>query len=185
MLNESNSAAERAEWLPAERLGQASMAGNVRSYMIGKGQLTERLKEVCGRAFSHRLCDLSSGLLSAEHRALLRNDSAGLLRDVKMYCRETVWVYAQNIIPDSTLTAHPWLAELGDAALGETLAGISGVTRSSYEYAWLAAEHPLTRRALGEADIKPAGLWARRYRYTLHDAPLLVQELFFPAIGQT
>lgn len=185
MLNDPETAAARADWLPAERLGQASIAGNVRSYMIGAGLLTSRLKEVCGRAFAHRLIDLSTGLLNPQHRTLLNNDSAGLIREVKMYCRETVWVYAQTIIPDSTLTAHPWLAELGDAALGETLAGISGVERSTYEYAWLPADHPLTARALGDADIKPPGLWARRYRYTLHAAPLLVQELFFPAIGQT
>lgn len=185
MLNEPETTATRADWLPAERLGQASIAGNVRSYMIGKGLLTHRLKEVCGRAFTLRLVDLSSGLLNPQQRAMLNNDSAGLIREAKMYCRETVWVYEQSIIPDSTLTAHSWLAELGDAALGETLAGVSGVERSPYEYAWLAVDHPLTARALGDADIKPAGLWARRYRYTLHGAPLLVQELFFPAIGQT
>ena len=66
----------------------------------------------------------------------------------------------------------------------QTLNGISGVERSSYEYAWLVADHPLTARAFLGADIKPSGLWARRYRFTLHGAPLLVQELFFPAIGQ-
>lgn len=185
MLNEPSTSASGTEWLPAERLGQASVAGNVRSYMIGKGLLTSRLKEVCGQSFSLRLIDLSTGLLDPQQRAMLNNDSAGLVREVKMYCRETVWVYAQSIVPDSTLTAHPWLAELGDAALGETLAGISGVDRSPYEYAWLGVGHPLTVRALGDAQIKPAGLWARRYRYKLHAAPILVQELFFPAIGQT
>ncbi|MBS0613068.1 MAG: chorismate lyase [Proteobacteria bacterium] len=184
MPTESTSPAARAEWLPAERFGQASIAGNVRAYMIGKGQLTERLREVCGAMFSHRLVDLSTGLLSAEQRALLCEDCAGLFREVGMYCRETLWVYAQTIIPDSTLDAHPWLAELGDAALGDTFGGISGVARSPYEYAWLGLEHPLAARALAGAQIKPAGLWARRYRFTLREAPLLVQELFFPAIGQ-
>ena len=43
-------------------------------------------------------------------------------------------------MPDSTLCAHPWLAELGDSALGETLSDLSGVERSSYEYAWLPVE---------------------------------------------
>ncbi len=185
MLNENSAAAARAEWLPAERLGQAKIEPGVRSYMIGKGLLTDRLKDVCGGLFSLRLMQQSTALLDPAQRAILqRNDSAALFREVKMYCREAVWVYAQSVIPDSTLNAHPWLAELGDASLGETLNAISGVERSSYEYAWLAAEHPLTARAFAGADINPSGLWARRYRFTLHGAPLLVQELFFPALGQ-
>ena len=62
--------------------------------------------------------------------------------------------------------------------------GLTGVERSSYEYAWLPAADPLAVRALSGANIAPAGLWTRRYRFTLHCAPLLVQELFFPNVGQ-
>jgi len=68
-----------------------------------------------------------------------------------------------------------------DTPLDETLDGLSGVERSSYEYAWLPADHPLAAAALGEADIKPAGLWARRARVALRGAPLLMQEVFLPA----
>ena len=185
MLNETTVIAAPVEWLPAERLGQAKIEAGVRSWLIGKGLLTQRLKDVCAGAFRLRLIEQSTGLLDAAQKAaLLRNDAAGLFREVKMYCRDTVWVYARTIVPDSTLNRHPWLAELGDAALGETLSGISGVERSSYEYAWLPAADHLAMRALHGVDIAPAGLWARRYRFTLHGEPLLVQELFFPAIGQ-
>jgi len=185
MLNETPVIGGRVEWLPAERLGQAKIDTGVRSWLIGKGLLTQRLKDVCGDAFRLRLIEQNTGLLDAAHRAaLLRNDTAGLFREVKMYCRDKVWVYAQTVIPDSTLNGHPWLAELGDAALGETLSALSGVDRSSYEYAWLAASNPIAVRALNGAEIAPAGLWARRYRFTLRGAPLLVQELFFPAVGQ-
>ena len=80
---------------------------------------------------------------------------------------------------------HPWLAELGDSSLGETLNELSGVERSSYEYAWLPAADALCARALREADLKPAGLWARRSRVQLRAAPLLVQEVFLPAMGRS
>jgi chorismate--pyruvate lyase len=96
---------------------------------------------------------------------------------------DQVWVFAQTVMPDSTLCLHPWLAELGDTPLDETLDGLSGVERSSYEYAWLPADHPLAAAALGEADIKPAGLWARRARVALRGAPLLMQEVFLPVAG--
>jgi chorismate--pyruvate lyase len=176
---------ESIQWQPAERLGQLSVDARLRPWLIGKGLLTLRLKEVCRSRFALRLVDQWSGLLSASHRSLLRTeDNAGLFRDVEMCCGDTVWVFGQTIVPDSTLCAHPWLAELGDSALGETLSDLSGVERSSYEYAWLPIEEAVTARALRNAEIKPAGLWARRARITLRSTPLLTQELFLPSMGR-
>jgi chorismate--pyruvate lyase len=176
---------ESNQWLPAERLGQVTVDAHVRPWLIGKGLLTLRMKAVCGERFALRLVDQWTGLLNAAHRSALRStDNAGLFRDVEMCCGGQVWVFAQTIMPDSTLCAHPWLAELGDSALGETLSDLSGVERSSYEYAWLPVEEPVTARALREAEIKPAGLWARRSRVSLRSAPLLMQELYLPAMGR-
>jgi chorismate lyase len=177
---------DAAQWMPAERLGQSTMDSQLRSWLIGKGLLTRRLKAVCGERFTLRLVDQWTGLLHAAQQSALRStDNAGLFRDVEMSHGETVWVFAQTIVPDSTLCSHPWLAELGDSALGETLSGLSGIERSSYEYSWLPASDAVTARALRDAELKPAGLWARRSRVSLRGAPLLVQELFLPAMGRT
>jgi len=176
---------ESIQWQPQERLGQLSMDAQLRPWLIGKGLLTLRLRQTCGARFALRQVDQWSGLLSASHRAALRlEDAAGLFRDVEMCCGGFVWVFSQTIVPDSTLSVHPWLAELGDAALGETLSDLSGVERGSCEYAWLPTEEAVTARALRDAEIKPAGLWARRARITLRGAPLLTQELFLPAMGR-
>lgn len=173
------------QWLPAERLGQLTVDARVRPWLIGQGLLTLRMQAVCGARFALRLIDQWTGLLSAAHKSVLRSpDNAGLFRDLEMSHGENVWVFEQTLIPDSTLCAHPWLAELGDAALGETLSGLSGVERSSYEYAWLPVEDAVTARALRDAEVKPAGLWARRSRVSLRNAPLLMQELFLPAMGR-
>ena len=176
---------ESIQWQPQERLGQLSMDAQLRPWLIGKGLLTLRLKEACGERFALRLVDQWTGLLSASHKAALRiEDNAGLFRDVEMSCGDLVWVFGQSIIPDSTLSVHPWLAELGDSALGETLNELTGVERSPYEYAWLPTEEAVVARALRDAEIKPAGLWARRARITLRGAALLTQELFLPAMGR-
>lgn len=176
---------ESIQWQPQERLGQLSMDAQLRPWLIGKGLLTLRLKEACGERFALRLIDQWTGLLSASHKAALRlEDNAGLFRDVEMICGDLVWVFGQSIIPDTTLCVHPWLAELGDSALGETLNELTGVERSPYEYAWLPTEEAVVARALRDAEIKPAGLWARRARITLRGAPLLTQELFLPAMGR-
>ncbi len=176
---------DSVQWLPAERLGQLAIDAQVRPWMIGKGLLTQRLKAACGARFGLRLVDQWSGLLSGAYQSALRStDNAGLFRDVEISNAGSVWVFEQTVMPDSTLVAHPWLAEMGDCALGETLADLSGVERSSYEYAWLPAEDAVTARALRGAQVKPAGLWARRSRVSLRQAPLLIQELFFPAMGR-
>ena len=185
MTLERTRALNRTEWLPAERLGQLTVEAHVRPWLIGKGLITLRMKAACGERFALRLVDQWTGLLTPAHKAALGTaDNAGLFRDVEMCCGEQVWVFAQSVIPDSTLCAHPWIAELGDTALGETLGDLSGLERSSYEYAWLPVEEPVTARALRDAEIKPAGLWARRSRVSLRSAPLLMQELFLPAIGR-
>jgi len=173
------------QWLPAERLGQLTMDAQVRSWLIGKGLLTLRMRAVCGERYGLRLVDQWTGLLNAAHKSVLRSaDNAGLFRDVEMCCGELVWAFEQTVMPDSTLSAHPWLAELGDSALGETLSDLSGVERSAYEYAWLPEEDPVTARALRDAQVRPAGLWARRSRVSLRSAPLLIQEVFLPAMGR-
>ena len=160
------------------------MDAQLRPWLIGNGLLTERLRTACRERFSLRLVDQWTGLLSASHRAALRTeDNAGLFRDVEMSCGESVWVFGETIVPDSTLIVHPWLAELGDAALSETLSALSGVERGSHEYAWLPIEEAVTARALRDAEITPAGLWARRTRIALRGAPLLTQELFLPSMG--
>ncbi len=176
---------ESIQWQPAERLGQLPIDAHLRPWLIAKGLLTLRLKAASNGRFALRLVDLWTGVLDSAQKSALRSvDNAGLFRDVAMYCADQVWVFAQTVIPDTTLTAHPWLAELGDASLGETLNDLSGLERSPYEYAWLPTEHPLTARALRDAQLKPAGLWARRSLISLRNAPMLVQELFLPAIGR-
>ena len=68
---------------------------------------------------------------------------------------DQVWVFAQTVTPDPTLCLHP------------------------------PASDPLTARALRDAQIKPAGLWARRARVALRGAPQLMQEVFLPGMGRS
>jgi chorismate--pyruvate lyase len=174
------------QWLPQERLGQLSVDAHLRPWLIGKGLLSSRVKEVCGERYALRLVDQWSGLLSSSHKLGLRaQDNAGLFRDVELVRGDKVWVFGQTVTPDSTLCLHPWLAELGDTALDEMLSGLSGTERSAYEYAWLPESDPLTARALREAEVKPAGLWVRRMRVSLRGAPLLMHEVFLPGMGRS
>jgi len=174
------------QWLPAERLGQLAIEARMRPWLIGKGLLSVRMKDACGEKFAAHLVDQWTGLLDSEHKSCLKvADPAALFRDEELSCGAHVWVFAQTVVPDSTLCIHPWLGELGDSPLGEVLGDLSGVERSSYEYARLPAAHPLAARALRDTDLSPAGLWARRSKILLRGLPMLSQEAFLPAMGGT
>jgi chorismate--pyruvate lyase len=184
MMHRSNCAAAPPEWLPAERLGQFTVDPFVLPWLIGKGLLTLRLKAAWGERFALRLVEQTTAPLSGPSAERLgTGDGAGLLRDVEMRCGVHICVYARTLIPDSTLNAHPWLGELGDCALGETLSELSGLQRSPFDFAWLAAHDPLAQRALAHAGALADGVWARRSALILRGTPLLVHELFLPAMG--
>ena len=180
---------DSSQWLPAERLGQLDVDPRMRPWLIGKGLISLRMKDACGERYAARLVEQWTGVLPSELKAYLKlgqsaAESAALFREVELSCADQVWVFAQSVIPDDTLCAHPWLGELGDCSLGEVLATLSGVERSSYEYAWLGADDPLSARALRGADVAPTRLWARRSRILLRGAPLLAQEAFLPSTGR-
>jgi chorismate lyase len=186
MTSKAARSIQSVQWLPAERLGQMNIEPALRTWLIAKAMLSGRVKAACGDQFALRLVDQWTGLLTSSHKLGLRSDdTAGLFRDIEMVHGTQVWVFGQTVMPDSTLSLHPWLAELGDTPLDETLIGLSGVDRGSYEYAWLPVDDPLTARALREAEVKPEGLWARRSRVALRGAPLLMQEVFLPGMGRS
>jgi chorismate--pyruvate lyase len=172
------------QWLPAERLGQLHVEATLRPWLIAKGTLSTRLKAAHAEHFVLELVDQWSGPLTSSQKLGLRSDdAAGMFCDLEMRRGTRTLVFAQTVTPDSTLSLHPWLAELADTALDATLDGLSAVERSSYEYAWLPEDEPLAARVLRGADVRPAGLWARRSRITLRGAPLLMQEVFLPGMG--
>lgn len=182
MLNVSRSRPEPVEWVPAERLGGREVDAVLRPWLIGQGLLTQRLREKFRERFECQAGEPWTGLLSGEERAFLRsNDRAGLVREERLRVDGDDWVLCRTVLPDSTLTTHPWLAELGESSLPEVLAELAGVTRAPYEYARLAANAPHTGAAPGRrADD---GLWARRTRLRVRGSPLALQEIFLPAAG--
>ncbi len=182
MLNVSRSRPDPIEWVPAERLGSREVDASLRPWLIGQGWLTQRLRERFRERFDWRAADPWTSLLSAEERSFLGSrDPAGLVREEWLRVDGHDWALCRAVLPDSTLTIHPWLAELGESSLPEMLAQLAGVTRDPYEYARLTDDAPLARAALGART--PEGLWARRTRLRLRGAPLALQEVFLPAAG--
>ena len=147
------------------------------------GLLTARVRAACGEAMSLRMLRLERTSLELPLRDRLGVEDADcLLREVEISCGANRWIFAQSVFPLSTVARYPWLGELGDRGLGESLARVADVRREPLEYAELAPTHTLARAALGGSGPSRA-VWARRAIYRLGGWPILVQEVFPPGLG--
>jgi chorismate lyase len=147
------------------------------------GLLTARVRAACGEAMSLRMLRLERTSLELPLRDRLGvEDVDCLLREVEISCGANRWIFAQSVFPVSTVGRYPWLGDLGDRGLGESLAGVEDVRREPLEYAELAPTHTLARAAFGGSGSSRA-VWARRAIYRLGGRPILVQEVFLPGLG--
>jgi chorismate--pyruvate lyase len=154
------------------------------AWLAEPGLLTARVRKACGGATRFTLLRLEPAPLQpALARRMGVTDAGCLLREIEFACGGSRWIFAQSVFPDSTVRQHAWLAELGNAALGESLLGRADVSREPLEYRELAAADELTIAA-GDSSGRALPLWGRRAVYHLSDAPILVQEVFLPALLQ-
>lgn len=170
-------------WMPGVELLRDVPPG-LASWLTESGTLTARIRAASrdGRC-RLRVLEQRIGFLSREQQAALDTQVAScFVREIELIGGEEPWVFAQTLVPDATLELHPWLAELGDSPLGETLAEVGGLERGPFEFATLPATHPLAARALEYADEEPDFLWARRSWFAIRGKRLLVQEVFLPAL---
>lgn len=153
-------------------------------WLAEPGLLTARVRRSCGERTQFALLRLEPGPLDGALAVRMGvHDDGCLLREIEFACGGIRWIFAQSVFPDSTVQEHPWLANLGAIALGEQLLARHDVSREPLEYRALDAGHALAAAA-GIEGGGPRPPWARRALYQLSGRPILVQEVFMPAIGR-
>ena len=155
-------------------------------WLTNRDSLTARL---LARSQSFRVQKLKQG------RALCLPDEVDAIalarvqqvieREVVLRCDETPVVYAHTVLPLTATASHwPLFASLGNRSLGTTLFSDPLVQRGQLQFARLWREHPLMKRIAAQ-HVLPAEvsfLWARRSVFRRKESPLLVTEVFLPAI---
>jgi chorismate--pyruvate lyase len=155
----------------------------LRPWLSEPGLLTARVRATCGDGAELRMLRLSPVGMTQEWRTALGvDDQRCLLREIEFRCHGRRWIYAASVFPDSTVSRHPWLAQLGHSGLGESMSGVADVVRGALECAELPPEDGLVRAA-SEGVGHRGPLWARRAVYRIGEHPILVQELFLPDLG--
>ena len=121
----------------------------------------------------------------------LHDDEAGFfpeggpatLREVCLGHSGEPLLIARTVFTSHILRSHPRIVGLGDRPLGSLL--FAGETPSPYtarQYCRILPGAPLYPLIRWRYDGAEPGLWARRTLFVLFDAPLLVTEIFLPAL---
>lgn len=122
--------------------------------------------------------------MPGERRLLgMPQGQTALLREVELLCDEQPWVFARTLIPASSLRGRArCLAHLRSKPLGAVLFADPATRRLALEVARLDARHALFHAASAHLSEKPAELWGRRTLFAYAGKPILVNEIFLPAV---
>ena len=166
-------------WRPAP-----AVAGLYRPWLTDPGSLTARIASRCPGVRVRvvfqgmRRPDRDERFLFADHgRARV------LVREVFLYCGDTPVVFAHTVL-DPRDVRGPWrsLRTLGNRPLGAALFADARVERYALRQRKIGWHHELHRRLSRFVSADSRSLWARRSLFRLHDSPILVTEVFLPAI---
>lgn len=156
----------------------------LRSWLSDRGSLTRRLKT---RHADFRVIPIARGFAPPyldEAQALrLRPKTHAYVRDVLLMGGGHIRVFAHSVLPRASLRGG-WrgITRLGTKPLGEALFTDPRIRRLGLAIRRLDARDPLYRAARRHTGLTARHLWARRSVFCLNGHPLLVTEVFLPAI---
>jgi len=165
---------------------QAGAPSFLRPWLTDCSSLTARIAARCGTL---RVRVLHVGLAPPhedERRLLgLTRGRLAWVREVLLLADAVPVVFAHTTLAPRQLRG-PWrmAAGIGGRPLGAALFADPQIARGALHCQRLRAAHPLQRRAEHALGIELPPLWGRRSRFLRHGSPLLVSEVFLPAIAR-
>ena len=153
-------------------------------FIFKKGSLTRFIQQRCKGSFHIDLITAAwCSPMPDEIRLLsLRNHEITFIRESWLKCDNQTLVYARTVFPRKTLSGKSHkLTRLGTKPLGEILFNDSTTYRINMQYAKIPAHCELHKKATKDTDVT-SELWGRQSLFCIKNQPLLVIEVFLPAI---
>lgn len=158
-------------------------AGPLRRWLTDRGSLTARLERHAGPI---RVKVLFQGLrrVNQDEAFLFASFSARVLvREVLLLRGTKPLVFAHTVVaPGALRGAWRSVTALGTRPLGAALFADPRIARFPLRQKKLPLAHPLQRRVAAQLKRPPPPLWARRSIFAAGKSPILVSEVFLPAI---
>lgn len=156
---------------------------HIRNWLQETGSLTRRLKLFCDGNFNVSLQYQRWARPTLDERRTLdiRDSDFAVIREVLLRRHNDVLVVARTVIPRHMLVGRQrHLINLGTKPLGEVIFSEPGLKRSDMEIAALKSES-------FQPDLVPVTdnnttIWGRRTCYIIHRKPILISEIFLPAL---
>lgn len=148
------------------------------------GSLTRRIQQRCA-CFAVRSMRNGLARIAPDESVLLGIAPSQLAwsREVFLFADDRPVVFAHSALAAEHLRgAWSSVGTLGNQPLGALLFAHPLVERKPLHYKALRSTHPLYQSAAVVLHDTPPRLWARRSLFYLHDAPILVTEVFLPEI---
>ena len=166
------------KWQPLESCD--GLPGKVEDWLAEPGSLTARVRARCDGDF--RLCVV--GERHVNNARLFEDVALGSIfqRDITLGCGDVPFIFARTRVPEVTLRAHPWLAELGNKPLGARLFDEPGYMRGRFYVARLQPGDALYDYVNDNVVPLSQALWARRARVELNGKPFEICECFLPGL---
>ncbi len=157
--------------------------GALRRWLTDRGSLTARLQQQAGPI---KVKVLFQGLRRAnrdEAFLFAAPDKRVMVREVLLLRGATPLVFAHTVFAAGGLRgAWRGIAGLGNRPLGAALFADPRIARFPLRQKKLPRTHPLYRRAAAQLKHPPPSLWARRSIFAAGNSPILVSEVFLPAL---
>ena len=158
-------------------------AGALRRWLTDRGSLTARLERHAGPI---KVKVLFQGLrrVNRDEAFLFESPvSRVLVREVLLLRGAKPLVFAHTVVaPGSLRGAWRSVTALGTRPLGAALFADPRIARFPLRQKKLPLSHPLHRRAAAQLKKQAPPLWARRSIFAAGDSPILVSEVFLPAL---
>jgi chorismate lyase len=152
---------------------EIALSPRLAPWVMEAASLTARLKRHC-QQFRVQVLQEQRAVLPPFLQPLLPATQQAQVREVILWCNEQPCVYAQSWLPLDTLNILRPLADLGERPLGDYIFQHQDLSRGAIEVAELQLRLP--QLALTSSCL------ARRSVFQLQQLPLLVAEVFLPAI---
>jgi chorismate--pyruvate lyase len=157
----------------------------MQDWLSDSGSLTRSMIASCRARFAVDLVrQQRADALPSEAQLLGQGTpQATLVREVRLRCGRSVWVFARTLIPLSSLRGPAQaLTRLGRRPLGEVLFSDPRTRRLRVEVARLTPRHRLFAPATSHLGSRPAEIWGRRTLFAYGGEQILVNELFMPRV---
>lgn len=156
----------------------------LRRWLTDRGSLTARLERQAG-SISVRVLFQGLRRPNPDEAFLFASRTARVMvREVLLLRGATPLVFAHTVFDAGALRgAWRGVGVLGNRPLGAALFADPRIARFPLRQKKLGRGHPLYRRAAARLRRPPAALWARRSIFAAGKSPILVSEVFLPAVA--